>query len=284
MLAAAAATLLLALAAGCGGDDDGGDEASPTTAGPAPTAAPATTAPPSSTTAAAGEVVLAETFDDDANRWSPESFDTDTATGEIADGQMTFSVSESPSAGAPEGQVALPTLFWPSAIEGRADQLSDVRVDTTVSFTEGAQVGVSCRIVDPTGDDFRSYDFAISSAGVASISEVDEAGSPEQLARAPEMVEGAEPALPDDPAFEYDPAQAYELGAECRGGQDGGPVELTLFLDGEELLTAEDAEDPIPTGIASANYGESTLLTQLDGFTPFGVAFDDWTLTELGAS
>lgn len=277
--AALAVIALTTLLVACGGGDD--DEAATTTQGGAATTAP-TTSEPATT---GGEVVLAETFDDDANGWAPEAFDTETTTGEIADGLLTFSVSDSPSAGLPEGQVALPTLLWPAVIEERADQLADVRVDTTASFTAGSQVGVSCRIVDPTGDDFRSYDFALSSAGVLSIAEVDAEGTPTTLARLPaasDEGDADEPTLPDEPAFEYDPNATYELGAECVGGRDGEPVELTLFLDGEEVLRAEDTDDPIPSGIASVNYGESNLLTQVNGFTPFGVSFDEWTLTDLG--
>lgn len=269
-----AALVTVCLLAACGGGEDE-DTATTTQGGPTTEATTTTTAPE-------GEVVLAETFDDDANGWAPEAFDTETTTGEIADGQLTFSVSDSPSAGLPEGQVALPTLLWPSVIEAEADRLADVRIDTTTSFTEGSQVGVSCRIVDPTGDDFRSYDFAVSSSGVVSIAEVDAEGASTTLARQPAAGDTDEATLPEDPAFDYDPNATYEIAAECTGGQDGEPAELALFLDGEEVLTAQDTEDPIPTGIASVSYGESNLLTEVNGFTPFGVAFDDWTLTDLG--
>lgn len=272
----------LAFTAACGGGDDGSAD---TSAAPATTAAgSATSTTDGSGDAATGTVVLEDGFDDDSNQWTPEQLDTETATGEVADGAMTFSVSESPSADAPAGQVALPTVVWPSVLDDQADALTDVRVETVVSFTEGSIAGLSCRIADPTGNDLRGYDLTVSSVGVAAIVEYDAAGNPARLARNPELAEGEDGTIPEDPAFEYDPAAGYELAAECTGGNDGEPAHLALFLDGEEVVSVDDAEDPIPSGTAGVNYGESTISTEANGFTPFGVSFDNWRVIDLAGA
>jgi hypothetical protein len=116
---------------------------------------------------------------------------------------------------------------------------------------------------------------------VAVIQEFDSEGNFNVLARLPDESSDAEPALPTNPAFEFDPAAQYVVSAECQLSEES--AQLSLELDGEVLLTVEDTEDPITSGTAGLQYSESNLLNILEGFQPFGVVFDNFTLFDLSA-
>lgn len=283
--AALAAALLLAGCGGGGGDDDA--EATTTTAAVATTAAPSKGGPASTTEAEEpeeepasdeGEVVLEETFDDDSNEWAPEAFDDEFSTGEISDGFLSFSQSASYAETLEEGQAAVPPLFWPSAIDDRAEDLTSVRVEVTATFTRGGTAGLVCGI-DPTNEDPRFYAFTLSSAGIVAIQKYDADGTYGSLVQEPEVESGATE-LPDEPGpVDFDEDAIYELAAECT--TDGDGTTLRFEVDGSEVLYEVDSDDPIPARIGGLQYSESSLLTRVEGFTPFGVVFDDWRLVDL---
>lgn len=291
---AGALLLTAALLASCGGGGGGDDEADTTTTTAAPTTAAPTTAAsaetePAPTTeggeaeepaveaASEGEVVLEEPFDDDSNQWGPENYDDEFATGAIDGGFLTFSQSASFVETLPEGQVAGPGLFWPSAVDDLAPDLTAVRVEVIVSLSRGGAAGVACGI-DPTGDDERFYAFTLSSAGVVAIQKYESDGSFGSLVQAPE-VDADDPRIPEGGPVEYDEDAVYELAGECT--TDGDGTTLTFEVDGTVVLQHVDADDPIPSGTAGLQYSESSLLTRVEGFEPFGIAFDDWRLIDL---
>jgi hypothetical protein len=278
LLAALAVGVMLVLAA-CGGDDD--DSSASDTAAAADEEETTTTTESDDADDdsdegddedADGDVIIEESFDDDSNDWAPEALDDEFATGEISDGFMTFSVSQSFVEGLPEGQASVPTLVWPTAIEDDAEDFEHIRAETTVSFTEGGVAGLACG-VDPSGRDLRTYFFSLSSSGVLAISEFTEDEVLEQLVRLPEDDDSGET------GFDYDEDDVYELAVECEGGDDG--TELTMELDGEEVLSTTDTTDPIEAGVPAVHYTESAILTNENGFEPFGIAFDDFTVTDL---
>ena len=251
-----------------------------------PTTTPPATAPPTLPTTttsvpdeAGGVSVLEETFDDDSNGWAPDEIEDDLRSGEIADGFLSISQSGSVVETLAEGEIAAPSLLWPNELDEELTQLEGVRVETTVALTRGASAGLACGI-DPTDEDPRSYSFTLSSSGVVSITEVAADGALVSLARLPESTGDADPALPEDPAFDYDPASSYELAIECRYGST--TTELMLELDGEVLVTTADFDDPVSGGTVGVTYGESALLTELEGFTPFGIVFDRVDVVDLG--
>jgi hypothetical protein len=279
LLAALAVGVMLVLAA-CGGDDD--DSASTTAAAADEEETTTTTESDddgegegddeNDDESASGDVIIEESFDDDSNDWAPEALDDEFATGEISNGFMTFSVSQSLVEGLPEGQASVPALVWPTAIEDDAEDFEHIRVETTVSFTEGGVAGLACG-VDPSGQDLRTYFFSLSSSGVLAISEFTEDEVLEQLVRLPEDDDSGET------GFDYDEDDVYELAVECEGDEDG--TELTMELDGEEVLSTTDTTDPIEAGVPAVHYTESAILTNENGFEPFGIAFDDFVVTDL---
>jgi hypothetical protein len=232
-----------------------------------------------------GEVLFEEDFESDTEGWDPALLDDQFVTGEIADGFLTFSWSSSADETIDAAQSFPPRLIWATEAEQFVGESDAIRAETTVSFTRGGEVGLACGI-DPSDAGGSSYNFVITSAGVYRIFKFTADGnqaSEETLARDPESEAepGDEPTLPDDPAFEHSDDDSYELAAECRYDEDEDVTELVMEVDGEVVLTAEDDEDPFEAGLMSLAYGESGTLTRVEGFEPFGIAFDDFTLIDL---
>ncbi len=268
-----AAALLVAalLAGGCGGDDGGGDVDNAAPAADEPTAT-------ESEETADGEVVFEEDFDDDSADWGPELQDDEFQTGEISDGVMRFSGTESYFETLEAGQQSALAFTYPGAIEDQV--LAAARVEATVTFTRGGVAGLACGI-DPTGESPANYYFSASSAGSFLIQKYNRNNTMDGLVRLPHFDADtpAEEVLAAEPAFEHQDNSVHEIAAECRA--NGDTTELTMFFDGEEVLSFEDSDDPIPSGIVAVAYGESALQTEVNGFTPFDVTFDDFVLTDL---
>ncbi len=275
------AALLLALtlvAAGCGGDDGGdGDDVAAGSDGDAPEAEDEPEEPE-------GQVLLEEPFDDDSNLWGPVS--DDIVESEIADGALTFDFISDIYETIPEGASPVPFQQWPSAFDGVAGELTDTHLEATTTFTRGGTAGLSCRIADPSAEstDYRGYVGQIASSGVSAIVEFSADGTPTQLARYPEADPDADPdapaELPEDPIPDHEDDAVYDIAFDCIDTDEG--VELTLTLDGEEILSVTDTEDPITTGTFGVVYGVSGLLHELEGFQPFSVSFDEMTAVNLG--
>jgi hypothetical protein len=275
---ALAVALVLAVT-GCSGDDGGDAEDD---------AAPTSEAEDTTTTTVAEEedaqVLIEDSFDDDSNGWGPEGLATDDQTAEIADGAFSFSVTADQYASVPEGQTLVPNLVWPSVIDGVAPELADTRVEVEAQSGATGAVGVACRIADPspTSTDYSAYLFTVGGSGLAAINEVEDDGTFNNLAIAPEYdTENPPTELPIDGAVvDWEDGQTYTLGLQCIDAADG--VELTGTLDGEAVISTVDSDDPIPTGTAGIVSGQSKLVTDIEGFTPFETHFESITITNLG--
>ena len=74
-----------------------------------------------------------------------------------------------------------------------------------------------------------------------------------------------------EPSFAKGEA-TYDIAATCVGGADGDPVTLTLFVDGQEIATAVDDTDPIPSG---------SVGIFAEGNTGTVIEFDDFAVEDL---
>lgn len=264
---------LLLVAAACGGGDDGGSSSS----GDDDESTEETEDAPEEPE---GQVLVEDSFDDDTNQWGPQSDDTTDAA--IEDGALTFESTGDVFETVPEGLAPSPIILWPSAYDGVVPELSDTHLEATVSFTEGGVAGLACRIADvsPDSTDYRAYWSIVSSTGGVGIVQSFEDGNFESIAQNPESDPDAEPALPEDPAYDFEDGATYDIGFDCIDTDDG--VELTATIDGEEIVSTVDDEDPIETGTFGVAPNASPLLHELNGYEPFRVSYDDFTAVNLG--
>lgn len=298
-----AATMVIAVAlAACGGGDDGGDadrrddrsedrgedrdddtgdtrapedEDQPEDTLVVVSTVPVTPAPVVTEVAATvpevdGVLVVEESFDDDTNGWTPSVIDDEYGQAEIVDGQLVYTgIATTQDA---SGGFLGPALLWPTSLEPLATQLSAVRVGAIVAATRGGSGGVICG-VDPTDADLRYYAFVVSSAGVIGIQKTGRDGSVETLARAPEG-----DGLPADPVVPID-GTAVEVEGVCEPTPEG--TELTMLVDGVELLRVTDTTDPVVVGLPGVLFGESTVITRAEGFVPHGIAVDEFRVHDI---
>ncbi|MGH9050583.1 MAG: hypothetical protein ACRDY4_12705 [Acidimicrobiia bacterium] len=162
--------------------------------------------------------------------------------------------------------------YFPDVLTPRIDKLRDVELEADVSFTPPGVAGLECRVADPSGEsgDFSSYMFVAYPDGHVSISKMPAEGNePEPLA----TTDGEAP-LFDDPGEGF-----LHVGAECIGGKGGKPVRLAMSIDGETVLTAKDADDPLPTGGVLLLGAKSSDAIEEIGFQPYAVVWDTFTLT-----
>jgi hypothetical protein len=273
--------LLLALvlvAAGCGGDDGGsssgdgdGEESSTET----------TEAEPE------GQVLIEDDFDDDDNLWNPDDLDID---GEqdlsIDGGAYVVDWQDDALDDLEEGQGLVPNQAWPSVIDGLAGDLVDTRVETEVNLESPGVVGLVCRLADPAPDaeDLRAYFFQVGSTGQVNLAELDEEGVSEALEIVPDLDEDELEDVDELPlegaSFDPEDGGPYELAMTCVDGEDG--VEISGFIDGEEVVSAVDDDDPIESGVAGILTSQSRLATEIDGFDAFEIEFESVTITNLG--
>jgi hypothetical protein len=272
--------LLLALvlvAAGCGSDDGGGSDEE------------GSAEEPSSQEEAEepeGQVLVEDEFEDDENLWEPDSLDIE---GEqdlsIDDGTLTVEVEADGYEGLEDDQLVIPNQLWPTVLDGVAEDLQDVRVEAEVSFETPGSTGLACRIADPSPDatDLGAYFFQVASSGVVNIARLDAEGANlDALETVPELEEGADiDELPvEDAAFEFEDGEPVELALTCVDGDDG--VELTGFIDGEEVVSATDDDDPIESGQVGVTAGQSGIATDVEGFEPYEISVESATITNLG--
>jgi hypothetical protein len=212
-----------------------------------------------------GTVVLEEEFLDDRNGWGGESSpELEVVVDEQAD-TFNYVVHQ---------DLNHYIEYFPDALLPQTQKLRDVQLEAEVSFTSPGAAGVECRVADPTGEsgDFSSYVFAAFPDGHVSIMKTPaDGGEPESLA----TTEG-EPALFDDAGESF-----VAIGAECVGGKGGKPARLALSIDGEQVLTARDSDDPLATGGILLVGAKSSADIEAGGFQPYAVVWDRVTLTEL---
>jgi hypothetical protein len=273
------AAVLLAftlVAAGCGGDD-GGESSDADRDEPATEEAEADEPE--------GQVLVDEDFDDDNYLWSPEDLVyEDEQDAYIEDGAFTVEFLSDAYEDLPEDQALVPNQAWPTAIDGAIDEMVDTRVDGEVTLEVPGVAGLACRIADvaPDATDYRAYFFQISSTGQVNLAKVTEEGDFDAVTVIPELDEDEEPdeiPLPGA-VFEPEDGASYDLSMSCVDGEDG--VELSGSIDGEEVISGVDDDDPIDSGQAGLIASQSRLATELEGFEPFEISVDSITITNLG--
>ncbi len=267
------------VAAGCGGGDDGG--ASDGGDDPSEEAASDEEEDPEPE----GQVLVDDDFDDDENLWDPDSIDIDgEQDASIEDGAFVVDFESDAYAAVPDDQALVPNQSWPGAIDGAIEEMVDIRVDAEVTLATPGAVGLACRIADvaPDATDFRAYFFQVSSTGQVNLAEVDAEGAFNAIEVVPEIDEDDQPdEIPvDGAAFEPEDGGTYELSMTCVDGDDG--VELTGSIDGEEVVSGVDDEDPVESGQAGILSSQSRLATEVAGFEPFEISVDSVTITNLG--
>ena len=266
--------VLVLVTAGCGGGDDPGDES----------AADEATNEPAEPE---GQVLIEDDFDDDDNLWLVDELDFE---GEqdlsIDDGVFTTEWQSDYFEQIDEDEGLVPNQLWPSVLDGVVDELVDLRVEATVAFETPGTAGLVCRIADVTPDatDYRAYFFQVSSSGQVNLAESDEEGNLEALDVVPDLdddeLEEVDELPLEDAAFDVAEGGDHELAMSCVDGEDG--VEIAGSIDGEEVVSATDDEDPIESGQAGVLSGQSRLATRVDGFEPFEVVYDSVVITNLG--
>jgi hypothetical protein len=212
-----------------------------------------------------GTVVLEEDFVDDSNGWGGESSPELEVVINAETDTLDYLVSQ---------DLDHFVEYFPDALLSRTERLRDVELEADVSFSSPGTAGIECRVADPTGEsgNFSSYMFVAYPDGHVSIMKMPaEGGEPESLATT-----AGEPALFDDPGEGF-----ITIGAECIGGKGGKPVRLALSIDGDQVLTAKDADDPLATGGILLLGAKSSSEIEATGFQPYAVVWDSVTLTEL---
>jgi hypothetical protein len=283
---AACAVALLAASCGGGGSGDGaeptGDEAAQTDASGATTTAAEGADPDEADKGAAelleGETVVEDAFDaGDGNGWIYESpLPGRSVEVALEDDALFFD-------GGIEGQ----SNRWPHVLDDEAAGFTDQRVGATLAVTEGGTIGVICRLT-PEGALPEQYTFNVSSAGTYDITKFDaDELDPITLATDPpelkeQLDEGVEPGDIDiEPAFAFDQDDQHEVVGQCVDGDDG--VDLTMWVDGEVVLTATDTDDPIEAGLGGITVDASLIATGGE-FEPYDAMADDFEMVVAGGS
>ncbi|MCU1370941.1 MAG: hypothetical protein JWO77_2135 [Ilumatobacteraceae bacterium] len=276
--AAIAACAVALLAAGCGGggsgdEADGKDDkgATTTSAGSAEGTQPAEGTDGTEVEALDGETIVDESFDDDENGWIYDSgLPGRSVEVSLEEGALAFS-------GGIEGQVN----SWPHAFDQDAADLADQRVSATLAVTKGGTIGVICRLA-PEGAAPEQYTFNVSSAGTYDITKFDAdeidpitlASDPPELKE--QLDDGVDPGDVDiEPAFEFDQDDMHDVVGQCVDGDDG--VELTMWVDDEQVLTATDDDDPIESGLAGVTVDASLIATGGE-FEEYDAMADDFEM------
>jgi hypothetical protein len=224
----------------------GGDEPPP----PSPTEEPSEE-PVTGPTAAA---IFEDSFDDPSTGWetSPEFGVRREYTPE---GPYRFTWTDE----APPDQFATSQ----GGVAGADGNLTDVRVGVTATLvaTEGRhEFGVSCR----TREDGTYYLYATSD-GFWEIAKIFDTQEFDPL-----------PSGAMEPTTE---GSTYRVEATCVGGADGGPVTLTVFLDGVELGSVVDEDEPNPRHGEPIPSGSVGIFSQANTGTV--MEFDDFVVEDL---
>ena len=249
-----AAVLLGALAlAQLGGGDDGEVSGAPSLTGSVtgPTGEEPTGATGAPTGPAvsrpAGAVIFSDSFEDPSVGWedSPQNGVQRELTPE---GTYRFTWTDQ----APIDAFAESSGGVGGVGQGSLDA-TDVRVSVTATLVaaEGRHTfGVACRAREDA-----TYYLYVSSDGFWQIVKIFNVGEFASLNQ------GSDDSIADGVA-------TYDIAATCVGGADGEPVTLTLFVDGEEIATAVDEEDPIPSGsVGIFAEGNPGTVVEFDDFT-----------------
>ncbi len=208
-----AAALVLATCLGCGADSED--------ARPRPAESPGTSTVPG------GEVLFADTFEDDRNRW-----------GEIEDGEFgTIRMTEGDQRWIDAtGRV----LVWGPGtlidqVEAGTVDLTNVTVRAELTVVDGGGVfGVACRVGPDDDADMQWYEFVVRD-GYAAIRLSDEQSHIEVLA------EGSDATIPFGTAIRVE--------GTCRDDA-AGAAHLALALNGAEVLEVT-VDEPLPGGWAA---------------------------------
>lgn len=214
-----------------------------------------------------GKTLFTDDFVDDGNGWGGESTPEYEVTVNAESETFDMVVTEDP------GHL----LEWfPDSFLSRMEKLRDVRIDADVSFTSPGAAAIECRVADPSGEsgEFSSYVFVAHPDGNVAIHKQLPDGQVERLAG---TADSGGPVF-DGPATAED---FVTIGAQCQGGKGKKPVRLTMFADGEKVLSTKDADDPYRTGGFMLTGAKSSAAIEEEGFQPFAVVWDSVEVTEL---
>jgi len=221
------------------GDDD---EATPTATDPTPqtTAAATTVAPTPSAPSAdpAGDVLFADTFEDDRNGWG--LVDGEFGTTSYADGDYVWVFTGS-------GAHWLPSVLGDQYDAGELEMLDVVvRADVTID-NGGGVAGVFCRETPDTDAEWQWYEF-VARDGYAAIRRTDSESNLDVLAET------------DDVSLPM--GEPFTVEASCVDGDDG-TAQLTMSVNDEPLLEASD-DDPLDNGVSGIQAYTYPVHDQID--------------------
>jgi hypothetical protein len=202
-----------------------------------------------------------ESFEDDRREWLasiPEDFRD---IGTIADGTLRFTTR--PQQARMIG--AEPTQPVNEDITG------DQRLEVMATLDPGATAVIGCRNSTRDDEDPRSIEFFLTSGGEAGLYQVPQSamvsGDEIRLANLITLDSVPEGSVP------IQPGAHHELALECIGGGAAGPVEVTAFVDGAEVLSGE-ALDHVATGGTSVGFYHADYGNLPPGEPPISVTFD----------
>ena len=212
------------------------------------------TTSPADTSDPQGRLLVEDDFDNDDAGWVDSVFEDYTDLTSVEGGELRFTSSTE--------RIILPAAA--PTIPAQEDVTADQRVETTVTIDNPGVAVVECRRSwDP--DDPSRVQFRVSTSGAAGIE------------RVPKDAYNGAGEVDRDTFIELDrldfgtldigDGSTHELALECTGGDDGGPMTVAGFLDGDEIVTGT-TEDPPATGYATLGMDFS------------GAAADDADITE----
>jgi hypothetical protein len=216
-----------------------------------------------------GEVLIEDSFDDDENGWGPQSDDAVDLS--IEGGAFNMVV--------PSGDARGFVEYFPDVLLGAAEEgdLDSVEATAEISWTSPASPLLAC-YVDPDLDSTApgGYFFVVYPNGQAAIAKRLDSGEVEYLDRSASADdEDAEPLFDADDPDDL----SVELGMRCEPGDDG--VELTLSLDGEEILSTTDDDDPYDGGLVEIVGARSKAAVEEVGERKWEIHFESLTVTDV---
>ena len=230
----------------------------------------AATTSPADTSDPQGRLLVEDDFDNDDAGWVDSVFEDYTDLTAVEAGELRFTSSTE--------RIILPTAA--PTIPAQEDVTADQRVETTVTIDNPGVAVVECRRSwDP--DDPSRVQFRVSTSGAAGIE------------RVPKDAYNGAGEVDRDTFIELDrldfgtldigDSSTHELALECTGGDDGGPMTVAGFLDGDEIVTGT-TEDPPATGYATLGMdfsGAAADDADITDVPPFTVAYDRFMFYDL---
>jgi hypothetical protein len=250
--AIAAAVIAAGLVVLLGKGGDGGEQAESPGTG---------TSPPPQTiqSFAPGTLIYRDDFSDNSGGWD------ETSQGGFRDGIRDGVYFQAIKRNNPGG----PQVFASSSSRDPAVQdLGDVSVTVTATKVAGQGAngyGLACR----TGGSTVSYYLVVGSTGGWAIEKSDGVNQPV-------LTKGT------DPIIRKGNDAPNQIRGDCVGGQDGGPVALTLFVNGKQVGTVQDTPDAQVPGDSPGTLAQGTVGLVSVGDKGLEIQFDDFEVKAAG--